>query len=569
MKNLLLIICCAFALNTNATTWKIYAWYSNTNPPCPGDDVQLYVADATNSSNTYANASNLNTINWYDGSCSGFLLYAGQPHINAYQFTLQYVNNGMVYYAHLSTGECLSYTLTVNTIPTISVNQSSICIGNTATLTASGTATSYNWSTGDNTNSIVATPTTNTSYTVTGTNNCGTATSTVTVNALPTITASATPSATICIGSNITLSGSGASTYTWSSGVTNSVAFTPTASATYTVTGTDANTCTNTASVGITLNNIPTQPASIGGNNYICTGTANTYSVASVAGATTYLWSLPNVWSGSSTTNSINATAGTSGTLSVTANNTCGNSPAQTISLTVLGLPTVTASAAPDSVCNGSSTTITGAGANTYQWDDGNSNTSQTVSPTANTTYTVTGTDVNNCVSTGTVTVIVNQLPTLTYNQNPTSVCSNHAPFTLSTGFPTGGTYSGLGVTGNTFNPSTAGTGTITITYSYTDAHNCTNTVSKNIVVTNCTTDIQTHNQTGVNIFSYGNAIITNGTIPQGAQLKVYNALGQVVLTTAWQNNIETNLPSGIYTIQVINNDGSIIDIKKCAITNH
>ncbi|MHB8261931.1 MAG: choice-of-anchor tandem repeat GloVer-containing protein [Bacteroidia bacterium] len=83
------------------------------------------------------------------------------------------------------------------------------------------------------------------------------------------------------------------------------------------------------------------------------------------------------------------------------------------------------------------------------------------------------------------------------------------------------------------------------------------------------TTAIPTHNQAGLTIFSYNNAIITNGTIPQGTQLKVFNALGQVVLTTALQNNIETNLPSGIYTMQVIDPAGSLIEIKKCAITNH
>ncbi|HEX7413010.1 MAG TPA: leucine-rich repeat domain-containing protein [Bacteroidia bacterium] len=83
------------------------------------------------------------------------------------------------------------------------------------------------------------------------------------------------------------------------------------------------------------------------------------------------------------------------------------------------------------------------------------------------------------------------------------------------------------------------------------------------------TAAIQTHNQAGVSIFSYGNAIITNGTIAQGQQLRVYNTLGQVVLTTALQNNIETNLASGIYTIQVIDNMGSIIEIKKCALISN
>jgi hypothetical protein len=89
-------------------------------------------------------------------------------------------------------------SLTINeacTAPTLTVSPSNpaICNGSTATLTASGTSTSYVWSSGGSTAAITVHPTTTTSYTVTGTLSGCTATSSVsvTVNAIP-----ATPSIT-------------------------------------------------------------------------------------------------------------------------------------------------------------------------------------------------------------------------------------------------------------------------------------------------------------------------------------------------------------------------------------
>lgn len=58
--------------------------------------------------------------------------------------------------------------------------------------------------------------------------------------------------------SEVTLSGSGASSYTWDNGVTNGVPFTPTiGTTTYTVTGTDANGCVNTDQVTVTTFELP------------------------------------------------------------------------------------------------------------------------------------------------------------------------------------------------------------------------------------------------------------------------------------------------------------------------
>jgi len=61
-------------------------------------------------------------------------------------------------------------------------------------------------------------------------------------------------------------------------------------------------------------------------------------------------------------------------------------------------------------------------------------------------------------------------------------VTSSSSPITL-TGSPSGGTYSGTGVIFSAFNPSIAGPGTHSITYTYTDQNNCTATKTKTILV--------------------------------------------------------------------------------------
>lgn len=57
----------------------------------------------------------------------------------------------------------------------------------------------------------------------------------------------------ICLGTSVTLSGSGGISYTWDNGVTNAISFTPSITTTYTVTGTDGNGCTNSDQVTIVV----------------------------------------------------------------------------------------------------------------------------------------------------------------------------------------------------------------------------------------------------------------------------------------------------------------------------
>ena len=81
---------------------------------------------------------------------------------------------------------------------------------------------------------------------------------------------------------------------------------------------------------------VPAQPGAITGNTTVNSGSSQTYSIGAVSGATSYTWTLPSGWSGSSTSTSISATAGSSGgTISVKANNACGSGTARTLSVTV------------------------------------------------------------------------------------------------------------------------------------------------------------------------------------------------------------------------------------------
>ncbi len=69
------------------------------------------------------------------------------------------------------------------------------------------------------------------------------------IHSLPTVGAGSDQ--LVCNGESVTLSGSGALSYSWDNGVINGVPFTPVASDTYTVTGTDANGCSNTDQVSV------------------------------------------------------------------------------------------------------------------------------------------------------------------------------------------------------------------------------------------------------------------------------------------------------------------------------
>jgi gliding motility-associated-like protein len=149
--------------------------------------------------------------------------------------------------------------ITVNALPNVNAgSDQAVCSGQTVTLSGSG-AVSYSWNNGV-VNGSAFTPSGTTTYTVTGAdaNGCqNTDQVTVAVNPLPSIGAGVDQ--TVCAGMAVTLSGNGGVTYTWSNGVANNTAFSPSlGTTTYTVTGTDANGCQNTDQVTVTVVPVPT-----------------------------------------------------------------------------------------------------------------------------------------------------------------------------------------------------------------------------------------------------------------------------------------------------------------------
>ena len=93
---------------------------------------------------------------------------------------------------------------------------------------------------------------------------------------------------------------------------------------------------------------------------------------------------------------------------------------------------------------------------------------------------------IDNPVVSNAVTIEVNQLPIVTLDLEQEIVCVFWDPISLDGGDPSGGIYSGDGVEGNIFNPTIAGVGSHTITYSYTDENGCQNQASDLILVDLC-----------------------------------------------------------------------------------
>ena len=97
-------------------------------------------------------------------------------------------------------------------------------------------------------------------------------------------------------------------------------------------------------------------------------------------------------------------------------------------------LPTLTATATPQVVCEGASATLNVTGANTYSWSTGQSGSSITVTPTQqHTTYTVTGTASNGCSNTASVSVEMQSQPTVSISGS-TSICAGLATTLTGTG---------------------------------------------------------------------------------------------------------------------------------------
>lgn len=147
-------------------------------------------------------------------------------------------------------GSCTNSAVTTVSVAGVALSitgNTLACVGQTVSLTASGSSTSYTWNTGATGATINVSPNVTTTYTVTSAVASCTNLSvhTVSVVSPPTLSLTGTP---YCAGQTTTITASGASTYTWSTGATtNSIVITPTVNSTYTVVGSSIPSCTNSS----------------------------------------------------------------------------------------------------------------------------------------------------------------------------------------------------------------------------------------------------------------------------------------------------------------------------------
>jgi gliding motility-associated-like protein len=470
-------------------------------------------------------ASGANTYLWSNGSSTQSINVS--PTITT-TYTVTGTSNGC-------TGSDI-IIVTVNPPPPVSAGlDQTICQGQAnAILTASG-ASNYLWSSGETTMSITVSPTTTTTYTVIGTdvNGC-TNTDVVIITVLPSIIVDAGLNQSICVGSQVNLSATGANSYVWSSGQSGqTISVSPTISTTYTVTGT-SNGCTNTDNITITVNTLPTITTIP--NLSICYGETTTISVS---GGVNYIWS--NGMSGSS----INVNPVVTNTYQVTGTDANGCTGIDNITVTVNQLPPVN-SGQDQTICFGFSATITASGAQNYVWNTGQNTSTINVSPTTTTTYTVTGTDVNGCTNTDEMIVTVNQNPIANAGIDQ-SICQSNSTTITASG---GGSYQwSYGQTTQTITVSP----NVTTTYSVTVTLNgCTATddvvitVNKNPIITGIDVIDELCDQANGSV----TVNYTDGTPP---------------ISFEWSNSASTqtitNLSAGIYYVTVVDANGCYDDM--------
>ena len=404
------------------------------------------------------------TYNW--SGPNGFISSSQNPSLlnvtlaaaGTYSLTETYTSTGCVTLAGTTS---IVVDNIVQTTPTAS-NNSPFCAGNTLNLSTPTVAgVTYHWtgpngfsSTNQNPSISNATPAMSGTYSVTITNvspGCTSAvgTTTVVVNALPAVSVNAS-STSVCNGSSVTLSGNGATNYSWTGGISNGVSFVPVSSGSYTVTGTDGNGCINSASVLINVNPVPSSN-SVVSNPIPCNGGTTTVVVTATGGTAPY------TGAGSYTVSSGNYS------YTVTDANGCTATTAGSVSE-----PSVlTASSTTGTIsCNGGTTTVvvtaTGGtapytGAGSYTVSSGN--------------YSYTVTDANGC--TATTTGSVSEPSVLTASSTSGTISCNGGTTTVVV-TATGGTapYTGAG-------SYTVSSGNYS--YTVTDANGCTATTAGSV----------------------------------------------------------------------------------------
>ena len=434
---------------------------------------------------------------------------------------------------------------------TITVSSDSICVGESVTLTADG-AEDYVWSDGSLGSSITVSPTDFAAYSVTGSiDGCNSsANQTIYVSDLPNIAIQSSDNVS-CDGESITLTASGGVSYLWSTGeTTSSISVSPGSATTYSLSGLNLYGCENSDSQTITVGTSPNINITAS-NATPCAGSTITLTAV---GGSVYLWG------SGQTTNAISVSPAVNTTYTVTGANASGCQATFSRTINVDPLPEIDIQSNGNSVCAGSAITLTADGADSYSWNNGQTTAAISVSPASNTTYIVTGTNSFNCQNTASVNIVVTPLPMVSFTNPVTTFCNSGAAYNFSAS-PSGGTFSGNGMSGSSFNPSQVGLGTHTISYTYTNGA-CTVTSTIDITVDDCAS--LDHPDPAAFIRVYPNPaddqLLVSG-LEEGGQLELFDAHGKLVaeeILAPGQNMLFLGtIAPGIYNLSLRSGDNT------------
>ncbi|MBT8195583.1 MAG: choice-of-anchor L domain-containing protein [Bacteroidia bacterium] len=414
-----------------------------------------------------------------------------------------------------------SVTVTVNN-PAVSVSGNLVvCPGINTTLTANSTsANSYNWSNGNSTSTINVSVGT---YTVTITDAAG---CTVSTSAQVTATSSPAPAisgvTSICTGFNTNFdAGAGYTAYNWSNG-SSTQNITVSTGGTYTVTVTDANGCTGSDNIALTVN--PNLMPTVTGPSGICMG--DVASIDAGTGYATYLWS------NGSTNQTISSSVTSSYTVTVTDVNGCSGTGQFSLNVNALPAPAISGNTI---ICTNASTTLdAGSGYSSYLWSNGN--TGNLVSTSVANTYTVTVTDANGCSNTASAAVNVLPNPSPSITGVPT-ICSGFTSvLDAGTGYSSYSWSTGAG--SQSLNATNSGVYTVTVT----DASGCTGTNDFSLTV----------NPNPIPLI-LGQTDICVGDV---ATLNSNTAFSSYVWSNGASTNVINTSVAGLYTLTVTDPNG-------------
>ncbi|MCF8424595.1 MAG: hypothetical protein K9H41_09640, partial [Bacteroidia bacterium] len=373
-----------------------------------------------------------------------------------------------------------------------------------------------------------------------------TSTINITQPAVLPVTASSTNSI-ICLGGSTTLNGGGASTYVWTGGVTNGVAFSPTSTASYTVIGTSAAGCTNTAVKSITVN--PTPTITVNSNAPFCAG--GTLSLTA-SGASTYTWSGSAL---TTTTGSAVTTANpATGTYSVTGTSTLGCQSSNTISVVINPKPAATLSFT-NPTCGLNNGIITIIPANTVPISTITSTsgtvTGQTITGLGAGSPTITLTSNLGCTFTVSATLTMTPGPSSIAITPTNATCgNNNGSFTFSgSGGTPAYTYA---INNGAFSATSPTTGLAPGTYSVTvkDANGCLLTQTTSIVAISTPTAISGNSSPASCAGATGSYTVTG--VSGGVATYSYSIDNGALSTST----VITNLSQGTHSITVQDANG-------------